>query len=92
MSPQHQVFHRIHIRKQFDILECTGDAPPRNSIRFFALDLPVLENNSPGTGTIDPVDTIKKGGFSRAIWANNGENGALLDLKCYVFEGLQTSK
>jgi len=92
MTTQHDIFHGVHMGKQFNILESPGNAHPGNGIGLFMLYGSAFENHIPFTRLIKPGYAVEKGGLSRTIGTDNGKDLTLVHGKTDIFQGFDAAK
>jgi hypothetical protein len=92
MAPQHNVFHGVHVVKEFDILESSGNTKAGNLIRLLTLELMLFKVYVALIGFVDSIDTIKQSRFSGAVRADNGKDIALLHFKRNTVQRFQATE
>jgi hypothetical protein len=92
MTTQHDIFHGVHMGKQFNVLESPGNTHPGNGIGLFMFYGITLENHIPFTRLIKPGYAVEQGGLSRTIGTDDGKDLTLVHGKTDIFQGPDAAK
>jgi hypothetical protein len=80
------------MEKETEVLKCPGDSPLGNRIRGKPKKAFSLEKDFSAIGVVDARDAIEKGGFSRPVGADDGEDLLRFHLEIKTRQGLDTTK
>ena len=92
VTAQHDVFHGIHVGKEFNILKRPCNTHPGDGVRGLVFYGSVVEPDLPPVGSVQTGDTIEKRGFSRTVGADYGKNLPLFQGKADILEGSYSPK
>jgi len=92
MAAQHNIFHGIHVGKQFNILKGSGDPHPGNLVGFPVFNTISLKPDMAFIGLIQTGNAVEKGGLSGTVRPDQRKNLTLFHRKIYVLQCLYPAK
>ncbi len=87
VTAHHDVFQDAHIAKDLQILEGTGDAPPRPLERWQMVDTLAIEFYLAGVGSGDAGDHVEQGALAGTIWTNHRFDLAGANVEAQIRDG-----